>query len=53
MTDNAYLCHKCGSVHEAESIRENLILDLRATASYDLSGHRGIPDTAGASGAGA
>jgi len=37
MTDVAYLCHNCGSVHEMESIRENLILDLRTAASYELS----------------
>jgi hypothetical protein len=41
MTDVAYQCHNCGSVHEVESIRQNLILDLRAAASYELSGqHR-------------
>jgi hypothetical protein len=45
MTDVAYLCHNCGSVHEVESIRENLILDLRAAASYELSGQRGMLDT--------
>jgi hypothetical protein len=44
MTDVAYQCHNCGSVHEVESIRENLILDLRAAASYGLSGQRGMPD---------
>jgi hypothetical protein len=44
MTDVAYLCHNCGSVHEVESIRENLILDLRTAASFQLSGHRGILD---------
>jgi hypothetical protein len=44
MTDVAYQCHNCGSVHEAESIRENLILDLRAAASYGLSGQRGMLD---------
>jgi hypothetical protein len=44
MTDVAYLCHNCGSVHEVESIRENLILDLRAAASYGLAGQRGMPD---------
>jgi hypothetical protein len=44
MTDVAYLCHNCGSVHEVESIRQNLILDLRAAASYGLSGQRGMPD---------
>jgi hypothetical protein len=42
MTDVAYLCHNCGSVHEVESIRENLILDLRTAASYELSGQRGM-----------
>jgi hypothetical protein len=41
MTDVAYLCHNCGSVHEVESIRENLILDLRPAASYERSGQRG------------
>jgi hypothetical protein len=44
MTDVAYLCHNCGSVHEVESIRENLILDLRAAGSYGLSGQRGMVD---------
>jgi hypothetical protein len=38
MTDVAYVCHNCGSVHEVESIRQNLILDLRTAASYDLPG---------------
>jgi hypothetical protein len=44
MTDVAYLCNNCGSVHEVESIRENLILDLRTAASYELSGRRGMLD---------
>jgi hypothetical protein len=44
MTDVAYQCHNCGSVHEVESIRKNLILDLRAAASYGLSGQRGTLD---------
>jgi hypothetical protein len=44
MTDVAYLCNNCGSVHEVESIRENLILDMRTAASYELSGHPGILD---------
>jgi hypothetical protein len=44
MTDVAYLCHNCGSVHEVESIRENLILDLRAAASYGLAGQGGMTD---------
>ena len=42
MTDVAYLCHNCGSVHEVESIRENLILDLRTAASYEPSGRGGV-----------
>jgi hypothetical protein len=42
MTDVAYQCHTCGSVHEVESIRLNLILDLRAAVSYELSGQRRI-----------
>jgi hypothetical protein len=41
MTDVAYLCHNCGSVHEVESIRENLILDLRTAASYDVPARGG------------
>jgi len=35
MTDIAYRCHNCGSVHEAESIRQNLVLDRQALASYE------------------
>jgi hypothetical protein len=42
MTDVAYLCHNCGSVHEVESIRQNLILDLRTSAGYELSGQHRI-----------
>ncbi len=42
MTDVAYLCHNCGSVHELESIRENLTLDLRTAASCEPSGQRGL-----------
>jgi len=44
MTDVAYLCQNCGSVHEVESVRQNLILDLRTAASYELSGQRGMLD---------
>ena len=44
LTDVAYLCHNCGSAHEVESIRENLIIDLRTAASYELSGRRGTLD---------
>jgi hypothetical protein len=42
MTDVAYLCHNCGSVHEVESIRQNLVLDLRAADGYELSGQQRI-----------
>jgi hypothetical protein len=42
MTEVAYLCHNCGSVHEVESIRENLILDPRTAASYEQSRQRGM-----------
>jgi hypothetical protein len=42
MTDVAYQCHNCGSVHEVESVRQNLILDLRTAASYELSGQHRI-----------
>jgi hypothetical protein len=42
MTDVGYLCHNCGSVHEVESIRRNLILDLRTAGSYELSGQQRI-----------
>jgi hypothetical protein len=44
MTDVAYRCHNCGRVHEVESIRENLLLDLRTAASYRLSVRRGVLD---------
>ena len=44
MTDVAYRCHNCGSVHELEPIRANLLLDLRAAASYELSVERGMLD---------
>ena len=42
MTDIAYLCHNCGSVHEVELVRENLVLDLCAAGSFELSGQRGM-----------
>jgi|HubBroStandDraft_2_1064218.scaffolds.fasta_scaffold1651304_1 hypothetical protein len=38
MADIAYRCHHCGSLHEAESIRENLLLDQRSLASYGSAG---------------
>jgi hypothetical protein len=44
MTDVAYLCHNCGSVHEVESIRQNLILDLCTAASYQLPEQHRIPN---------
>ena len=44
VTDVAYLCHNCGSVHEVELIRENLVLDLCAAGSFELSGQRGMLD---------
>ena len=44
MTDVAYMCHNCASVHEVESIRENLILDLRTATGYELPGQQGILD---------
>jgi hypothetical protein len=34
MTDIAYRCHHCGSVHEVEAIRENLFLNQRPIASF-------------------
>jgi len=34
MADISYRCHSCGSVHEVESIRENLYVDQRSVASY-------------------
>ena len=44
MTDVAYLCDNCGSVHEVKSVRENLILDLCTAGSYELSGQPGMLD---------
>jgi hypothetical protein len=40
MTDIAYRCHHCGSMHEAESIRQNLYLNQRPIASYEPSKNR-------------
>jgi hypothetical protein len=34
MADISYHCHHCGSVHELESIRDNLYLNQRSVASY-------------------
>jgi hypothetical protein len=44
MTDVVYLCDNRGSVHEVESVRENLILDLCTAGSYELSGQPGMLD---------
>jgi hypothetical protein len=43
MKDIAYRCHHCGSVHEVESIRENLYLNQRPIASFTLPQPRGLP----------
>lgn len=45
MADISYHCHHCGSVHELESIRDNLYLNRRSVASYAFpsqlpAGHR-------------
>jgi hypothetical protein len=37
MADITYRCHHCGSVHEVEAIRQNLYLDQRSIASYELA----------------
>ena len=34
MVDMSYRCHHCGSVHEVESIRENLYVDRQPVGSY-------------------
>lgn len=44
MTVVAYLCDNCGSVHDVEPVRENLILDLGTAGSYELSGQSGMLD---------
>lgn len=44
MTVVAYLCDNCGSVHDVEPVRENLILDLCTAGSYELSGQSGMLD---------
>lgn len=44
MTDIAYRCHSCGSMHEVESIRENLLLDLRPAVSYQPAAGRGVAE---------
>jgi len=46
MTDVAYLCHNCGSVHEVESIRQNLYLNQRSIASYAVPSRQGTHDFA-------
>jgi hypothetical protein len=47
MADISYRCHHCGSVHEVESIRENLYLDQRSIASYSQSWPRRLLDFRG------
>jgi hypothetical protein len=47
MTGVAYLSKNCCSVHEVESVRENLTLDLGTAESYELPGQRGMPDPGG------
>ena len=42
MADISYRCHHCGSIHEVESIRENLYVNQRSVASYAHS-RRGGP----------
>ena len=44
MTDVAYLRDNCGSVHEVEPVRENLILNVCTAGSYELSGQPGMLD---------
>jgi hypothetical protein len=36
MADISYHCHHCGSVHELESIRDNLYLNRRSVAAMRL-----------------
>jgi hypothetical protein len=43
MTDIAYRCHHCGSMHEVESIRENLYLNQRPIASFAIPEPHGLP----------
>lgn len=47
MADISYRCHHCGSVHEVESIRENLYLDQRSIASYSRPWQRRLLDFRG------
>jgi hypothetical protein len=47
MADISYQCHHCGSVHEAESIRQNLHLNQRSIASYALPWLSGVGDGGG------
>jgi hypothetical protein len=47
MADISYHCHHCGSVHELESIRDNLYLNRRSVSSYAFPlqpslGHRAM-----------
>jgi hypothetical protein len=47
MADMSYRCHHCGSIHEIESIRENLYVNQRSVASYALPWRRGRADFRG------
>ena len=47
MADISYRCHHCGSIHEVESIRENLYVNQRSVASYAVPWQRRIGDFRG------
>ena len=47
MADISYRCHHCGSIHEVESIRENLYLNQRSIDSYVLPRRRRLGDSRG------
>jgi hypothetical protein len=47
MADISYRCHHCGSIHEVESIRENLYLNQRSIDSYAPPGRRHLGDSRG------
>ncbi len=44
MTGVGGLYQNCGSVHEVDSVREDLILDLRTAVGYELPWQRGMLD---------
>jgi hypothetical protein len=47
MADISYRCHHCGSIHEVESIRENLYVNQRPVASYAVPRGRRLGDSRG------